>query len=367
MPLSRPSLETIYSRMKADLESRLKQSMWVDQINWVAESLLLISTAVASGGIHLLYGFLVQLSKELFFTTASEEFLDWHAQLWNRPRLPATKSVGEVRFTGTDTTLIPAGTEVQTPDGTIYTTDSGAVITGGIADVDITARVAGADGNVESETMELVSPIVGVDSDVEVLTQPNGGVDQESNKSLVARLLQRTRNPPRSGSPGDYERWALSVPGVGRAWARSAEEWYGAGTVGVIIASKSLEVVDAAIHDAVEDYILDRDRKPVGADVDIVDPTPVDCGLNIGISPDTTEIRTDISAKLLEIFIVDANPGGTILLSHLRKAISSTAVNDFQITDITKDGSSYGVDDITSATLELLRFSEAYTVYSELT
>lgn len=364
MPFTRPALAVIYNRMKADFESELKQSGWADQVNWVPRSLLLISLAVTAGGIHLLYGFLVQLSRELFFATAVE-LLDWHAQLLDRPRLPAVKAIGEVRFTGTDTTVIDAGTEIQTPDGTIYTTDAQVTITGGIADADITARVSGSAGNVEAETMELVSPIIGVDSVVTVLVQPNGGVDQETDEALVARLYQRTRNPPGSGNKGDYERWALEIPGVGRVWVKSAEEWEGAGTVGVIIATESLEIVDPAVKSNVEDNI--ENNRPISAVVSVVNPEPIDCYLHVSISPDTETLRTDITAKLNETFVVDSSPGGTILLSHLNKAISFTAINDFEITAIYKDGSSIGVADIPSLTLQLLRLDGSSMVYSELT
>jgi uncharacterized phage protein gp47/JayE len=350
--------------MKADLESQLKQGSWVKQINWVPESLLLISTAVAAGGIHLLYGYIQQLSRELFFTTASDEFLPWHAQLWDRPKLPAVKATGELRFTGTDTTTIPSGTQVQTENGTIYVTNESGEITGGQIDIEITAAISGTSGNVETETMELVSPIIGVDSIATVLVQPNGGVDQETNSALVARLLQRTRNPPGSGNKGDYQRWALSVPGVGRVWVRGADEWLGAGTVGVIVASDVLEILDSSTHDAVADYI--ESVRPLGADVDVVDPLPSDCGFSISISPNTESIRSAITSKLREIFIVDANPGGTMLLTHINKAISSTAVDNFEIDEIRKNGTPITLGDITSTGLELLRFDETDIYYSGL-
>lgn len=361
MPFTRPTVQTIYGRMKADLEQRL------DHTNWLSRSLLLTMLVVFAGAIYLAYGFLVRLSKELFFTTA-DEFLDWHAQLWGLPRKDATKAYtgpGGYRFTGVDTTVIPEGTAVQTEDGTVFLTDDEVTITGGVALVSLTAQVKGSQGNVEAETMTLVNPIAGVDSEGTVIIQPGGGTDQETNDELISRLLQRTRNPPGSGNVGDYERWAREVSGVGRAWARGANDWKGVGTVGVIIATSSLDIVDAQTRIEVGDYI--ESKRPVGADVDIEDPVPVACGFDISITPNTSAVQTEIQEELTLLFLTTSEPGGTLKISEIRKAISSTSVVDYEITDIYKDTISQGVGNIETTLLELARFSEEDTTFVELT
>jgi uncharacterized phage protein gp47/JayE len=361
MPFERPSIETIYGRMKADLEQRL------DHTNWIFESMLLIALVVFAGAIYLVYGFLVRLSKELFFTTA-DEFVPWHHQLWGLPEKDANKaSTGEngYRFTGVDATVIDRYTEVQTAGGVVFRTDEEVTITSGSALVGLTAKVKGSEGNVESSTMTLVSPIIGVDSEGTVLVQPTGGTDAETVDEGIARLLQRTRNPPGSGNRGDYERWALEVSGVGRAWTRSATEWKGAGTCAVIVATSDLSIVDAQTRTAVTEYI--EDRRPIGADVDIVDPVPVSFGFEISITPDTSSLRSAILEALGELFLTTSQPGGTLEISKIRKAISTTSVEDYEITDTNRNGVSLGsVRNLETELLELAQLSETNTVFSEL-
>lgn len=361
MPFDRPDIYTIYARMKTDLEQRLNHT------NWLSRSVILVMLAVFSGAIHLAYGALVKLSKELFFTTA-DLFLDWHAQLYGLPRKDAEYAAtgdGGYKFTGDDDTVIDEGTEVQTSDGIVFLTDSEVTIASGEAIVGLTAKLAGESGNIESDTMTLVTPIGGVDSEGIVLIQPTGGTEQETNDDLIFRLLQRTRNPPGSGNIGDYQRWALEVSGVGRSWTKSAENWKGAGTAAVIIATSSLEIVDAQVRLAVTDYI--ESKRPIGADVDIEDPVPIACGFALSITPNTELIRNSIAEQLNLIFLLDSSPGGTMLLSHIRKAVATTPVEDFEITEIYKNSVAHGVSNIESSFLELLRFDESTTVFSELT
>lgn len=361
MPFTRPDIDTIYQRLKTDLEQRLGHT------NWLSRSVLLAMLAVYAGSIHLAYGALVQLSKELFFTT-SVKFLDWWAELWGLPRKDAVKATtgpNGYRFTGIDTTAIPQYTAVQTPDGTVFLTDTAVVIAGGEALVGLTARVKGSAGNVEATTMELVSPIAGVDTEGTVLIQPTGGTDRETDDELKFRLLQRTRNPPGSGNVGDYVRWALEVTGVGRAWAFGGSDWFGAGTVGVVIASSDLSIVDAQVKTDVIDYI--EARRPVGADVSIEDPIPRAIGFDLSITPNTASIQAAILEQLNLIFLLDSSPGGTMLLSHINKSIASTAVVDFEITELRKDGTPISIDNITTSGLELSRLDEGDVVFATLT
>ena len=69
MSFDRPTLATIYNRMKADLEQRF------DNTNWASRALALILIAVFGGAIYLCYGFLRRLAKQLFFTTALDSYV----------------------------------------------------------------------------------------------------------------------------------------------------------------------------------------------------------------------------------------------------------------------------------------------------
>lgn len=363
MSFDRPTLLIIYTRMKADLEQRFSNT------SWASRSLALIIIAVFTGGIYLCYGFLRRLAKQLFFTTALDSYVKWYGRKYGLPRKNAEFSVGTVRFTGVDTTAIPQYTEVETADGVIFRTDTAAAISGTYIDVDITALDSGEDSNVQTATMTLVTPIVDIDDEVSVisyfeLTPPfsrsgtNSGVDEETKAEHITRLLQRTQNPPGSGNIADYERWALEISGVGRAWGYDAEDWLGAGTAAVVIASAELEVVAAATKTEVETYI--ESVKPLGASIDVEDPIPSEIDFGISITPNTSTFQSLINTALTNIFIVTSSPGGTVLLSDMEFAIKSTGINDFEITTISINGISMGTPgNIVSVGLNLSRFKSA--------
>lgn len=65
-----------------------------------------------------------QLLAQLFPQTATDEYLELWASWFGITRLAAVEAQGNVVFTGTATTTIPAGTLIQKTDGTQYSTDA---------------------------------------------------------------------------------------------------------------------------------------------------------------------------------------------------------------------------------------------------
>ena len=66
-------------------------------------------------------------------------------------------------------------------------------------------------------------------------------------------------------------------------------------------------------------------RRPVTAAVDVFAPTPVALNLSITLLPDTAAIRASVEAELKDLLARDAVPGGTLLISRIREAISIAA------------------------------------------
>jgi uncharacterized phage protein gp47/JayE len=333
MSFSRPTLDTIYGRMKADLFARF------DTSNWLTRGLALVLLAVFAGAIYLCYGFLVEVSKQFIFATANDEFLDWWRRLYGLEDKNGTKAQGVVQFSGTNGTPITAGTEIQTDNNLVFTTDALATISGVTASADITAEAVGEDYNLDPadySTLTLVSPISGIDDTQLILTYPTGGTEAETRAELINRLLQRVQNPPGSGNIADYQRWALSIDGVGRAWTLDAEDWFGAGTVGVVISTASLEVVSTAVKNDVETYI--ESVRPIGADVSYVDIEPKENLVEISITPNTTDFQDACDLALADVYYLESGPGYTVPINAIRAAIESTGVDDYAIREILIDG-----------------------------
>ena len=192
MPWNRPTLDTIYQRIKSDMESRL-----TGNVTLLRRAVLKVLSKIFAGAIHLCYGYLEWVSIQLFVDTAETDYLNRHGNIWGIPRKAATFSTGSVYFTGTNSTIIPINTKLQNVDGVEYATTEAATISGGITtNIPIQTVEPGAAGNMLSgATIELISPITGVDSTV-VYASPSGGQDLESDDDYRARILARIQNPP---------------------------------------------------------------------------------------------------------------------------------------------------------------------------
>ena len=218
-------------------------------------------------------------------------------------------------------------TLLQALDGVQYFTTTDATVAGGSATAPVQASVAAAAGNrAAGQGLTLVSPIAGVQP-LATAGELSGGADVETDEALLARLLQRVQTPPQGGAASDYVAWALAVPGVTRAWVYPKE--LGPGTVTVRFV-RDLDGTGAAIiPDApevatVQAYI--DARSPVTANLTVVAPTAVPLNFTItGLVPDTAAVRAAVQAELQDLLLREAVPGGTLLLSHIRAAISAAA------------------------------------------
>lgn len=321
MPFDRPLLSDLIDRAAADIESRLPGGD-----ARLRRSNLSVLARVHSGAVHGLYGYLSWLALQLMPDTAELEHMDRWAAIWGVARKPATAATGNVTLAGTNGVVVPTGTVLQRSDGAQFAINADVTIAGGVGTAAVTAVVPGAAGNtVASSAVTIISPIAGVNSAATVASGGlAGGADTESDDALRARLLDRIQEPPHGGADFDYVKWALEIPGVTRAWCFPLEMGLGTVTVRFVRDDDVSLIPDAGEVAAVQAYI--DALRPVTADVYVVAPTAVSLNLTIsGLSPATTAVRDAIAAELADLLRREAEPGGTILLSHIREAISIAA------------------------------------------
>lgn len=320
MPFNRPDLTTLISRAAADLESRLPGAAAS-----LRRSVVSTLARVHAGVTHGIYGYLDWMAKQIMPDTAEAEHLGRWASVWGISRKVAVASSGSITVTGTAGAVIPAGTLLQRADAAEYTTDAEATFATTTATIAVTASLAGADGNaVAGVSLSLVSPIAGVQSQATIASPGiTGGTDTEDDDSLRSRLVARIRTPPHGGSDLDYHAWALERAGVTRAWVYP--QHLGLGTVGITFVCDDLDPVipDAATVTAVQDYI--DTVRPVTAQVTVFAPTAAPLNLTIRLTPNTTTVQAAVVAELADLLSREAEPAGTILVSHLREAISLAA------------------------------------------
>lgn len=317
MAFSRPTLTDLITRIEADYVSRLTGGG-----SLLRRAAVKVLARVNAGTIHLVYGFLAWIARQVMPDTAEAENLERWATIWGIERILATFTTFDVVFTGTNGTEILAGTELARDDGVLYTTDALGTISSGTATVSCTSREAGATPGMDGgEIIALSSPISGIDSAVTVSgTGINNGEDKELDESLLARLLARIQTPPHGGNENDYVTWAKEVAGVTRAWCYPL--YTGAGTVGLTFVrdNDSGSIIPSAGEvTEVQDYI--DELRPVTAFLTVFAPTAVPLNFTI-TGTFTAAVKLAIQAELEDLILREAEPAGTLLISHIREAIS---------------------------------------------
>lgn len=321
MSFSRPTLAQLQERIAADIASRLPGTD-----PRLRNTVLNILARVEAGAVHGLYGFLDWQSRQILPDTADAEILARQASIWGIIYKAAAKAAGNVTFTGTNGAVIPAGSELQRSDGWLYTTNADATIASGTATAAVTASTAGSAGNTAAAaSLTLTSPISGVSTSVTIATGGlTGGTDLETNDSVRARLIARLQAPPHGGADFDYVAWAKEVAGVTRAWAVGNEN--GPGTVAVRFMTDDLTangIPDSAKVAEVQGYI--DARRPTTAAPTVSAPTALAIAFTIHVIVDNAATRAAVQAELTDMLRRESAPGGTILLSHIREAVSLAA------------------------------------------
>ena len=318
---NRPVLPELIQRVRNDVLSRLSAEDVLRRTD--AE----VYARVLGGVAHGLYGFIEWLSKQVIYDTAEAEYLERWCSIWGINRKVAAPATGTVTFTVQAGSLIPSGTLLQALDGVQYQTSTDATVSASTATASVTALVPAAAGNrATGQNLTLVSPVVGVQSTV-TAGLLFGGADVETDDALRARLLARIQQPPHGGTSSDYTPWTLEVPGVTRAWVYPAE--LGLGTVTVRFVRDNDGTGTAIIPDAgevaaVQAYI--DARRPVTAQLIVVAPAAVPLNFTIqGLVPATLTVQVAVQAELADLLLREAVPGGIILLSHIRAAISAAS------------------------------------------
>ena len=333
MPFERPTLTDLIDRVSTDIASRLPGK----STTLLRRSLAGILARSEAGAVHSLYGYLDFISRQALPDTAEEEYLLRWSRIWlPKGRKAATYATGNnaVQVRGVLGSRVEIGTVFVRSDRLRFRATSEAVIGSTTAVVSVEALTPGASSNTApGVSLSLLQPVTGIESDALVVSPGIiGGVDQETIEQLRIRVINRIQQPPQGGSKSDYETWALEVPGVTRAWVYPMQ--MGAGTVTVVVANDNgltAPIPDAAIVTAAQSYI--NEKRPVTATVYVVAPTTLAVNMAIKLAPNTSATQSAAQAEIDDLFLRDAEPGGTMLISKMREAVSvASGVEDSEIT-----------------------------------
>lgn len=321
MSFTRPTLTELIGRSQDDIDARLPGAD-----SRLRRSAIGVLATTHAGAVHGLYGYLDYLSRQILPDTADAELLERHAGIWGVTRKVATLASGSATAAGVDGSVIPPGTVLQRAGGLEYITQAEATIAGGIATLSLAAASPGIEsvGTIGSK-LTFVSPVAGVSAQVVVAGDGlTGGAEAESDDLLRERLLARIRQVPEGGAPHDYRNWTLEVAEVTRVWVYPG--WMGAGTVGVAFMMDGRD--DPTPLEADVEAVVDHltALAPVTAELVVFAPTPAPIDLEItGLNPDDAATRLAVETEVEDLLVRAGAPGGTILISQLRAAISQAA------------------------------------------
>lgn len=275
MALIIPMLDDIAATLLRDIRNQLpdadvgKDSDFAIRANSIASA------------IHGLYQHQAWIVRQMFPDTADHDYLVMHARTRNLSPKVATVAGGRVQLSGNAGLSVKSGLQFRPTGSSLLcqTTEEAKVGDNGTVTVAASAIQAGTVGNLEDNTPGtlLIAP-EGIDSDVTILRM-TGGTEDETDASLLARLLDVIRRPPAGGNKYDYRSWALAVPGVTEAYVYPLRR--GLGTVDVVIVAND-GLPSAETIKATQDHI--DDVRPVTAKNTLV------------LAPE--EIKTDIAIKV---------------------------------------------------------------------
>lgn len=219
---------------------------------------------------------------------------------------------------------------------TAYTDTGTAAAAGAVPAVNTTASVdlavmatdSGVIGNVGAgaitEAITPLAPTVTLSNPAAIV----GGTETESDASLRNRLLESFRSKG-AGTRGDYRRWALGFPGVGRATVIPV--WNGPGTVKVIVTTEDGQPVSPTVVSDLQDYLdptpgLGAGIAPIGHIVTVVTATALTVNIAADIALDdaytldgtlgTVALRTAMETAL-DLYLQTIEPGSYIILSQI--------------------------------------------------
>ncbi len=319
-----PIFEQIRDDILRDLQSLNPQADTAPDSDYFVRASSIASCA--SG----LYAHQSWIARQIFPDTADSDFLELHAGLHYIFRKPATPSAAVVTFTGAADTVIPTGTEVkpQNSDTTFKTITAATIGAGGAVDVVASASQSGSHTNIPTQPGQLLTAIADVQSAV-TFAAAVGGSEEETDASLLSRLLSKLRLPPAGGNANDYKQWALSVPGVAQAYVFPLRR--GLGTVDVVITGQEGLPSDEVI--AATQAFIDQVRPVTAKDVSVYAPAPevVDISVKVATNENLNIVSQRIN-EALHAYFADLAPNQGVIKSQIEGVITDTrGVNDRQL------------------------------------
>jgi uncharacterized phage protein gp47/JayE len=318
MPYPRPTLADLIDQAQQDLnasipgaDSRLKYGF------------LFALSGSEAGMAHVLLGYIAWAVRQAFTDTAEAEYLVQEGDNFGLPKQPPQAAIGPINVVGSNGSAIPVDSLWQRQDGVQYRVTVATLVAGGLASCPAVCVITGVIGNAPSGTqVSAVSPLPGVQSAATTGVMA-GGAELESDERLRQKILLRKRQPPQGGNFDDYTQWGLRLPGLTRIWPDPNADGLNTMRIRFMMDDTYPNGIPTS-GDAANLLALLQPLVPVTLSPNLVVTPPIAQPQNYSIQllPDAPETRLAVEAELRDLIRRDATPGGTLLISRQREAIS---------------------------------------------
>jgi len=326
MPWPRPTLTQLNNQVQQDIAaSPLGLS------GFLRRAVMPVLGWAQAGLAYLHYAYLDWIALQSTPWGATDENAAGWGALIGVYQKDATPATGAIPISASLAASVPVGTLINGAGLQFTVTATTAIPANSTVNVPATCTTAGSAGNLAAgTTMTLASPIAGVASTAVLTAAFTGGADQESPSAFKTRYLAQYAAPPQGGDLADYVELATSVPGVTRAWV--LPNGAGAGTVVVYVMLDEAEAAYGGFPQGTNGGAAAESRttpaagdqltvanaifaeQPVTALVNVV--SPINAPVNFTISGlganNTTSNQAAIQAALADMFLAQANVGGTL-------------------------------------------------------
>lgn len=267
-----------------------------------------IRLKLLAGEIYSMGTYANWLKKQMFFTTASGEQLDYHAAQRGLTRKRGEKARGIVVFR-TNVAMeydlvIPEGTICSTADGALnYATEEDVTIQSGndYTYVPVSAVNTGTAYNVSSRTVNTLVTYFSVGITIENSSRFFGGTDDESDEELRQRIADAYRFIANGANEKYYQTVAESVTDVYSAYVYAGTP--STRTINVIIGGKG-SACSAATVSRVSQAL--EEKKCAGVEINVTAatlvgyPVSVQIAVKDGYQPGT--VKANVSQAIAEYF-----------------------------------------------------------------
>lgn len=299
-----------------------------------------IRLKVLSGELYSLSENISWLENQIYPQTAQGEYLEKHCEERGISRKEAYKAQGEITFSR-GTTLsynvsVPLGTICATDAGVEYVTTESGTLVAGLLEVTVPAEAVegGKDGNCASVVVtNLVTAIQGVET-VSNESSFTGGVDEESDDGLRARLLESYQAMANGTNKQYYKDFAMAYSGITSVGVVSED----VGTIEIYVWGNGEEPSDSLIEE-IEEAV--QEKRELNATVTVEAADTYNYTFTISVTPekgcDMTTVTSYVKAAV-ESYFANLGVGSSVYKSDIGSYIlSNCPIADYSISGVLSD------------------------------